>query len=387
MKVLAVSGSRADYGLLSETMRAIAAAPALELRLALTGGHLERRFDETRDAVEADGFRIDAEIPLGSAEDTPLGIAEITGRVLGGMARAFSEIGPDIALMLGDRYEIFAAAGAAAIMNIPVAHMHGGEATTGAVDDALRNAITKISSLHFTAAEDYRRRVIQMGEAPDRVFSVGAPGIELLLKTKRAPVAELWSKVGRTLKKPFVLVTYHPETAGAPNPGRDIGALLSALESSGAKGILFTGVNADARRDEVADAITAFVGARPDRAALVGNLGQRLYWTAMAQCAAVVGNSSSGIIEAPVLKIPTVNVGSRQDGRLRAPSIIDCGPGVKDISAALARAFGRDVPLAGETPYGQGDTSTRIVDVLTRTDVRTLLPKPFYDLPPTERAA
>lgn len=292
----------------------------------------------------------------------------------------FEDLDPDIALVLGDRYEMLAVATAAALMEVPIAHIHGGEATLGAIDDSLRNAITKLSSLHFACAEPYRDRIIQMGELPDRVFNVGAPGIEKLLKTPRAKPSEIWSLLGRELPEPFVLVTYHPETAGDPDPATDVAELLAALNASRAGGILFTGVNADARHNAVASAIQSFVAATPTRAAYIDNMGQRLYWTAMAHSAAVVGNSSSGIIEAPSLAVPTVNVGTRQAGRLRAGSVIDCSPLREEILNALDRAFDRDLALDGQTPYGSGETSARIAKSLASADIGALSVKPFYDL-------
>lgn len=377
---MAITGSRADYGLLSGPLRAIRETGGLNLQLAITGAHVSRGDENSRSAIVEDGFTIDAEIDPALSGDSPLAIAQATGRITTGAARVFAELGPDIALVLGDRYEMLGAATAAALMEVPVAHIHGGEATLGAVDDSLRNAITKLSSLHFACAEPYRNRIIQMGESPDRVFNVGAPGVEQLLKTPRAELSDVWKLVGRELPDPFVLVTYHPETAGNPDPSTDVEELLAALTESRAAGILFTGVNADARHNEVAEAIQSFVAATPDRSAHVGNMGQRLYWTAMAHCVAVVGNSSSGIIEAPSLGVPTVNVGTRQGGRLRADSVIDCPPARKNILRALDRAFDRDLVLDGQTPYGGGETSARIAGVLAGADIGALSPKPFFDM-------
>ena len=380
MRVLTVSGSRADYGLLSGPMRAMAAESTLDPRLVLTGGHVDSRLGETRSEIQADGFSIHGEISLGFDSDTPRGIAEACGRVMTAAAPVIDEIAPDILLLLGDRYEIFAVAATAALIGVPIAHVHGGEATFGAIDDSLRHAISKLSNLHFAAAEVYRRRLIQMGELPERVHTVGSPGVELALNSKIAPQAELWERVGAKLPEPLGIVTYHPETTGTPEPTRDITQLLDALGSSDLAGILFTGVNADARRDEVAVAISKFVDARPGRAAAVSNLGQQLYWTAMRHCVAVIGNSSSGIIEAPCLKVPTINIGTRQAGRLRAKSIVDCAADSSEIGAAIKWVLAGKVHPDEAPPYHGNDTSLRIANILAGTDPSTLLPKPFADI-------
>lgn len=378
--MLAISCSRADYGLLSGPLRSIRATDELDLRLAVTGSHLSAAGTSSRRQILDEGFTIDAEIDPVLTGDSPQDIAEATGRITTAAAAVFVDQAPDIALILGDRYEMLAVAMSAALMEVPIAHIHGGEATLGAIDDSLRNAITKLSNLHFACAEAYRDRIIQMGEAPDRVFNVGAPGIEQLLATPRADLSEVWVRLGRDLPDPFVVVTYHPETAGTPDPATDVAEMLAALSACDAKGILFTGVNEDARHGDVDAAIQEFVSATPERSAYIGNLGQRLYWAAMDHCVAVVGNSSSGIIEAPALGVPTVNIGTRQGGRLRAASVIDCPPRRDDISAALGRALRRDIVLDGRTPYGAGPTSSMIADCLARTDITALVPKPFHDI-------
>lgn len=361
-------------------MRAIQREENLNLRLAITGSHVSGPDNSSQRAIIDDGFTVDIEIDPGLSGDTPRAITEATGRIISGAAGIFEACCPDIVLVLGDRYEILGIATAAALTEVPIAHIHGGEATLGAIDDSLRNAITKLSSLHFACTELYRKRIIQMGEAPDRVFNVGAPGVELLMNTPRAGLAEVWEFLGRELRKPFVLVTYHPETAGNPEPAMDVAELLAALDGCGAKGILFTGVNADARHNEVDAAIRAFVEANNDRAVFVGNMGQRLYWSAMAHCAAVVGNSSRGIIEAPSLAVPTVNVGARQEGRLRADSVIDCAPERDEVLRALDRALDANLPLEGQSPYSARETSAQIAGILAHTDIGALSPKPFYDL-------
>ena len=356
------------------------ATEGLELRLAVTGSHLLGSGPGSRQQILEDGFAIDAEIDTALSGDNPRAIAEATGRITAAAAGVLADLTPDIVLILGDRYEIFAVSVAAALMEIPIAHIHGGEATLGSIDDSLRNAITKLSNLHFACADAYRARILQMGEAPDRVFNVGAPAIERMLTSPRADLNEVWGRVGRSLPEPFVVVTYHPETAGQPSPATDVSEMLAALSSSNAKGILFTGVNMDARHNDVDAAIQAFVSSMPDRSAYIDNLGQRLYWSAIEHSAAVVGNSSSGIIEAPAIGVPTVNIGSRQGGRLRAQSVIDCQPRRNDILIALERALRGDVVLNGQTPYRGSSTSSMIANCLAQTDVASLTPKPFHDI-------
>lgn len=382
-KICIVTGTRADYGLLFWLMKEIDADPAMDLQLIVTGAHLEPRFGNTVKVIENDGFGIDARVPLNIADDSATGISNATGKALSGLGAAMASLGPDIAVLLGDRYEILAAATAALLHRVPVAHIHGGEVTEGAMDDSMRHAITKLSALHFAAAEPYRQRIIQMGEDPENVFTVGAPGLDHIERTPLLEKAETASILGVDAATPYLLITMHPTTLGNDAPLAETAALLRALEQTPDHVFIFTGVNADPGHDAIAAAIHDYVEANADRARLFTSLGQERYLSAMKHAAAVVGNSSSGIIEAPAFGVPTVNIGLRQHGRLRAASVIDVDADTDAIITALTRALDpafRDVATNGEKPYGLPGASTQIASRLRNIDLAALGRKSFHDL-------
>ena len=321
---------------------------------------------------------------MGLDDDTPQGVTAALGRATVGFGEAFARLRPDVVVVLGDRFEILAAAQATLLARLPLAHIHGGELTEGAVDDAIRHAITKMAHLHFTACGAYARRVIQLGEPPERVFEVGALGAEAVANTDYENRAVLEAELGLTLDAPLLLVTYHPATLGRLSPEAAIGALLAALEKRPATRIVFTGVNADPGRDAVDRPIRAFVADQPGRTVFRESLGQRRYLSAMRLAAAVVGNSSSGVIEAPTLGVPVVNIGDRQKGRLRAASVIDCAETEGDILAALDKALDpafRDGLAGIEPPFGRGGAAARIAGILATTDLTDVIHKTFHDLP------
>ena len=375
-----VTGNRAEYGLLRWTMQEISDDPALDLQLIVTGQHLEPRFGETARFIEEDGFAIDARVPIdldaGSA-------ARSMAKALGGIADALERLRPDVLLLLGDRFEIHAAATAAMVARVPIAHIHGGEATEGAIDEAIRHAVTKMAHLHFVSAEAYRRRVIQLGEAPERVFLVGAAGLDNIERLQLLDEKKLEDALGVALGR-FLLVTYHPATLAPAAAAGGAAELLAALDRFPDYSVLFTGTNADPGGAEIRGLIEAYAKAQPGRVILRESLGQLLYLSALKASAAVVGNSSSGILEAPSLGVPTVNLGDRQRGRLRAASVIDCAETKDGIAAAIARALdprfraGLD-PAA--TPYGAPGAARRIRDVLRAYPLDGILVKAFYDLP------
>jgi UDP-hydrolysing UDP-N-acetyl-D-glucosamine 2-epimerase len=382
-KICFVTGSRADYGLLYPLIKMVAADPDLELQIVATGAHLEEGFGSTVTQIEDDGFKIDADIPLAIAGDTPVDIAAAMARALSGAAECFDRLLPDIAVLLGDRYEIMAVAQAALVARIPVAHIHGGEITEGAIDDSMRHAITKITSLHFTATEPYRRRVIQMGEHPDRVFNVGAIGLDNLDLLDLSDRSVLSAAIGFPVDGEFFLVTYHPETLGDIEPADALEEMLAALDEFADHRLIVTGVNADPGHSAISARLDEFARTNPDRVLLKQSLGQLNYLSAMSHCAAVIGNSSSGIIEAPAFSVPTVNIGDRQKGRLRATSIVDCGPARADISAAVEKSLTpefRDTLKGMVSPYGTGGASERILPVLKSADLVQLGKKAFHDL-------
>lgn len=377
-RVGVVTTSRADYGLLYWLLRSVSEDRSLELQLYVSGSHLAPRFGGSLDAIRQAGFPIAAKVDLALSGGTGVGTARSTARGVEGFARAFAARRPDVAVLLGDRFEILAAAAAALAMRVPVAHIHGGESSEGVIDEQVRHAVTKLSHLHFTAAEPYRRRVIQMGESPDRVYNLGAPGLEYIRRLRPLGRAALESRLGLSLEPPVLLATFHPVPEGlAP-----LDAMLSALDASGARCVL-THANADSGGRACNERIRHFAARRPGRAVAVESLGQDGYLSLLRLCAAAVGNSSSGIIEAPALRVPTVNIGDRQAGRLRAPSVIDCGSTATEIGGALRRALSpafRRERCRGATPYGAGDFSARAVRVLRSVELgEALLRKRFAE--------
>jgi len=385
-KVCVITGSRAEYGILYWLMREIVDDPALELQFIVTGTHLASGFGDTLAAIVDDGFRIDAKVDIHPDDDTPAGVSRSLGLCVGGMADAFARLRPDIVIVQGDRYEMLGAAAAAVIARIPIAHIHGGELTEGAIDDAFRHAITKMAHYHFVSAEPYRARVIQLGEQPERVFTVGAPGIDNIGNLDLLHLDALARDLGIALDGPYFLVTYHPVTLSGTDPAQAIGELLAALDEFPDCPAIITGVNADPGHDAIARAIAAYAAENPARVSYHASLGQLRYLSAMKHAACVLGNSSSGIVEAPAMKVPTVNVGARQRGRVRAASVIDCDETRGGIAAALAQALSpafREALPATDSPYGHGGASKRIKDLLATLTLDGIAMKTFHDLPGT----
>ena len=381
-RIAVVTGSRADYGLLRGILTRLKAADDVDLSVIACGMHLVAKFGETWRAIEADGFPITARIDFQLDDDRAETVARGTGIGLSGFAAALPKLAPDVLVLLGDRYEILSAAVAATLLNIPIAHIHGGEITAGAFDDAIRHAITKMACLHFVAAEPYRRRVIQMGENPDFVFNVGAPGLDLASVAPAIGRTELLAQLGLSGPERFLLVTLHPTTARPQADGANVAALLGALSEINDRSFVFTGVNADPGYRAIDDAIREFVAARPQQAKLFASLGSERYWAALRLADAVVGNSSSGIVEAPAAGVPSINIGDRQSGRLRAASIIDCPADPAAIGAALRTILeGRfRIDPNEQPPYGRGGASEKIAGTLRRIELETAFPKHFHDL-------
>jgi UDP-hydrolysing UDP-N-acetyl-D-glucosamine 2-epimerase len=381
-RISVVTGSRADYGLLRGILTRLKAMNDINLSVIACGMHLLPRFGETWRIIEADGFPIAAKVDLKLDDDRPETVARGTGIGLSGFAEVLAQLKPDIVVVLGDRYEILAAAVAATLLNIPIAHIHGGETTAGAFDDAIRHAVTKMACLHFVAAEPYRQRVIQMGEDPDFVFSVGAPGLDFASTAPALSRTELLAKLGINGSEHFLLITLHPTTARPDADAANVAALLGALADIEDRTFIFTGVNADPGYRAIDDAIKTFIAARPGHAFHFTSLGSNDYWAALRLTDAVVGNSSSGILEAPALGAPSINIGDRQQGRLRAASIIDCPAESGAILASLKRIFeGQFQPDPGsEPPYGRGGASEKIAGTLRKIDLRNAFPKHFRDL-------
>lgn len=377
------TGARAEYGLLAPLMAAVRDAADLRLRLLVSGMHLAPDFGLTWRQIEADGFAIDERVEMLLASDTPLGMAKSAGLGLMGLAEALDRLRPACLVVLGDRFETFAAAAAAYMLGIPLAHLHGGEVTAGALDEGFRHAISKMSSVHLVATQEYRRRVIQLGEQPDTVHVVGALGIVNIRGLPLLSRQEIEAELGMALGPGSVLVTFHPATLGEGSARDEARELLAALEHFSGLRVVFTRANADSAGRGINSLVDAWAAARPERVRVYDALGRLRYLSTLRQVDAVIGNSSSGLIEAPSLGVPTVNIGDRQQGRTRAAGVIDCPARGAAIIAACAQAFSpafRRLAAAASNPYEQPDTLTRIMQILRRADTFSRK-KLFFDLP------
>jgi UDP-hydrolysing UDP-N-acetyl-D-glucosamine 2-epimerase len=381
-RIAVVTVGRSDYGLYRPILRRIASHSQLELQLVVGGAHHLPEAGLTVREIEADGFPIAARVEVAPENDSPLGIAQVMGTGTAAFAEAFAALEPDIVLVLGDRYEMHAAALAALPLVLPVAHVHGGESSEGAIDEALRHSITKLSHLHFPTTEFYARRIVQMGEEPWRVTVAGAPGLDAIRELDPLGDDELERLHGIRLRGATLLVTYHPVTLDYERTEEHLDGLLAALADSGLD-LVVTAPNADTRGATAARLVEEFAASH-ERATFVRSLGSRAYLTLLGRVAAVVGNSSSGIIEAASFELPVVNVGDRQRGRLHPRNVIDVGDDADEILAGIRRAVSEEfrASLAGlENPYGDGHAAERIVARLAETPLdRRLLVKRFHDL-------
>ena len=381
-RICFVTGTRADYGHLHWVMREVQSDPDLQLQVIATGAHLCDAWGHTVDVIERDGFPIDARIEMQLSSDTGVAVAKSTGLAVIGLADAYERLSPDIIVLLGDRYEELAAAQVALLMKIPVAHIHGGETSEGAMDESIRHAVTKLSHLHFVAARAYRDRVLQLGENPAAVFDFGAPGLDHLTRTPLPGRDELSAFIGLNVQAPVFAVTYHPVTLDERDPAVAAHALVDALARFPTADIVFTGVNADPGNAAIARVIREFAAAHQDRVRFFDSLGQQRYLGLLRVADVVIGNSSSGLIEAPALGVPTVNIGDRQKGRLKAQSVIDCADDADSIARAIERAqsqsFRSSLP-EDVSLYGKGSAAPKIKDVLKHCDLSNLLMKKFFD--------
>ncbi len=379
-RICFVTGSRADYGLLYCPMQAVQADPALELQVAVTGMHLSGEFGATGEIVRRDGFPVSVCVHSLLADDTPAAVAKSIGVGVMGFADAFLALRPDAVVLLGDRFEIFAAAQAAFVAKIPIVHIAGGDVTEGALDDGFRHAITKMASLHCVTNADAARRVRQLGEDPARVVVVGNPALDALARTDLMTRESLQEALGAAFRERNLLVTFHPATLEATPPESQFAELLAALDALGPDfGVFFTKSNADAGGRTLNEMADRYVRERPN-CRIYDSLGQRTYWSLMAACDAVVGNSSSGLYEAPSLKKPTVNIGDRQKGRLRAASVLDCAPERGAIARTIRAALALDCSRV-DNPYGDGASSARIVAAIkAMPEPRAAVKKGFVDV-------
>ncbi len=362
-KIISIlTATRAEYGLLRPVIKQLLKDETVEVRVVVTGAHLSHEFGLTYKEIEQDGIRIDRKIDIMLSSDSPSAISKTMGVAMMSFADYFAERRPDILIVLGDRYETLAVCCAAANERIPIAHLYGGETTEGALDESFRHAITKLSYLHFTSTEDYRRRVIQLGESPDRVYNVGSLGVENVLHEPLLSRAELEKKLNFTLEKPYAVITYHPVTLEHQTAQKQFMTILNVLEQQQNLSLLFTKANADEGGRVINKMIDAYVETHNNTAAFT-SLGTQRYLSAVAYSSVVIGNSSSGIIEVPSLHVPTINIGDRQKGRIQAESIINCEPTEKDFSEKLAYAVSEESQQKAQSctnPYGEGNTSERI---------------------------
>ena len=381
-KICVVTGTRAEYGLLYWLMKEIQLDKELELQLIVTGMHLSPEFGLTYKEIEKD-FKIDKKIEMLLSSDTAIGISKSMGLAQISFAEAYEDLKPDIIVLLGDRYEIFSAASAALIANIPVAHLHGGEITEGAFDEAIRHSITKMSHLHFTAAEEYKNRVIQLGEHPSRVFNVGGMGIENIKRLKLLSRDEFEESINFKLNKKNILVTFHPVTLENSSAKEQFQELLDAIDELEDTNIIFTKANSDTNGRIINQMCDEYVLKNSNKSICFTSLGQLRYLSALQYVDAVVGNSSSGLIEAPSFKIGTINIGDRQKGRLKAKSIIDCDSLKSSILQAFEKLYSEEfesILINTNNPYGDGCASERIIKELKKVDLKNILKKSFYDL-------
>lgn len=378
------TATRAEYGLLYPVITALRASSSFETALIVSGAHLSAEHGMTVTEIEQDGQPIAARVPIQQPGDDALSVARTLAVAVAGCAEAFHDCLLDAIILLGDRTELLAAAAAATTLRIPILHLEGGHVTEGAIDDAVRHAITKLAALHFTAAEPYRKRIIQMGEDPDRVFTVGSTGLDNLLAEGSRDVRQVGEAIGLDLSPGFLLTTFHPETLGDASAEDQMSALRTALDAFPELKVLYTLPNADEGNLAIRRAIADHVAAQPDRVFAEESLGRRSYAWALSAASAVVGNSSSGVIEAPMHRVATINIGDRQAGRLRAASVIDVPAEAEAIRAAIAtgvsEAFRRSIQNQ-ISPMGDGRAGEAIVAILEGIDLQDLRRKRFHDLP------
>ena len=382
-KVCVVTGTRAEYGLLSLLMRLIKNEPNFELLTIVTGSHLSPEFNLTYKEIEKDGFIINKKIEMVLSADTPSAISKSVGLGLIGFADALSELKPDIVLLLGDRYELLAASFAAVFERIPIAHISGGETTQGAFDEFIRHSITKMSWWHFVGAEDYKKRVIQLGEIPSRVFNVGGLGVDVIKNSNLLSKSELKNRTGIKFSSKNLLVTYHPVTLENRTSKEGMQSLLDAFSDYNDINLIFTMPNADSDGRVIFGMIENFVINNPNRSVVFTSMGHINYLSTMKYVDAVIGNSSSGIAEAPSFNIGTINIGDRQKGRLKANSIIDCEPNKISIQNAIDKLYSSKFQKSLVNvlnPYGSGDAAKKILETLKKNSIPRDIKKEFYDL-------
>lgn len=383
-KIISIlTATRAEYGLLKPIIAKLSAVEEFDVRIVATGAHLSPEFGLTYQEIEKDGFKIDEKIEILLSSDTPSSISKSMGLAMISFADYFERLNPDLLIALGDRYETLAVATTAMNHRIPIAHLYGGETTEGAIDESIRHAITKLSYLHFTSTEEYRKRVIQLGENPERVLCVGAIGIENILNEKLMSKSEFEESIRFKLDKPYVMVTFHPVTLEDNKSKMQVMSLLDICESYKELKFIFTKANADSNGRIINQMIDNFI-AKNNHAVAFTSLGMVRYLSALKYCAIVIGNSSSGLLEAPSFGVPTINIGDRQKGRIQAESVINCEPNKEDIEKAIKIALSDEFRIKAKNtinPYGDGNTSIKIVGIIKGfiLNDKINLKKKFYD--------
>ena len=381
-KICVVTSTRAEYGLLYWLLKEIKADSELKLQLIVTGMHLSPEFGLTYKEIEKE-FKIDKKIEILSSSHTSLDICAEMARDYEKFAPALAELKPDILVLLGDRYEIFGVAGVASIIQIPIAHIHGGETTQGAFDEAFRHSITKMSHIHFAATNEYANRIIQLGEDPSRVFNVGGPGIENIKKLNLLNKDEFEKSINFKLAKKNILITFHPATLENSSAREQFNELLNALDELEETNFIFTKANSDTDGDVINKMIDEYVSENSQKAVAFASLGQLRYLSAIKFVDIVLGNSSSGLLEVPSFKKATINIGDRQKGRARASSVIDVRPDKEEILAAIKRAYSKEFEQTLKdmiNPYDGGNPSKKMVKILKEIKLEGILKKKFYDI-------
>ena len=382
-KICVVTGTRAEYGLLRWLMDGIQKSNVLDLQIIATGMHLSPEFGLTYKEIEKDGFTINEKVEMLLSSDTPSAITKSTGLGMIGFSDAFNKLNPDLLIVLGDRYEILSASTAAMFAKIPIAHIHGGETTEGAFDEAIRHSISKMAWWHFVAADEYEKRVIQLGENPKRVFNVGGLGVDAIKKTRLLSKKELMEKTDIKFGEKNLLITYHPVTLEKNTSQKHFQSILYAINELRDVYLIFTMPNADSDSKIIKEMINEFVTNNPKTSISFTSMGNLNYLSTLQFVDGVIGNSSSGLAEAPTFKIGTINIGDRQKGRLKAESIIDCEPTKKSIRLAIDKLYGHkfqnDIHSV-QNPYGDGDAIEKILDILLNEDIPKEMKKEFYDL-------
>jgi len=382
IKMCVVTGTRAEYGLLYWLMKEIINEGSMQLQLIVTGMHLSEEFGSTYKQIEADGFLIDKKIDISAESDSELSICNSMGIGIKSFSEVFYEIKPNLIIILGDRFEMFSAASAAMILKIPIAHLHGGEATEGQIDEPIRHSITKMSQLHFAATEKYKNRIIQLGEQPDRVFNVGGLGIDNIFKLKLLSKDDFEEAINFKLAKKNLLVTFHPVTLEHSTSRSHFQEILDALNDLTHTNIIFTKANNDTNGKVINEMIDNYVS-QNDNTISFKSMGQLNYLSALQFVDATLGNSSSGLIEAPSFKIGTIDIGDRQRGRTKASSIISCFPSKIDIKAAIEKLYSDDFQTSlkvVQNPYGSKSASKEIIRIIKETSFENIIKKSFYDI-------